>query len=272
MKPTLSQICSLESPFEKDIEDYAAGQCQTIELWLTKLETYLQHHSYDDLDRLLEEQGVATPVASFQGGLLTSQGEARRVAWELFQKRLEMCRRVGVEVMVVACDTTLPFSQQDLNRTRASLRQAAEKAAEQEMLLALEFQAQAAFGNNLQTAAALVEEAAHPALGLCLDVFHFHVGPSKLADLAYLGKENLFHVQLSDLADTPRETATDQHRILPGDGDLPLAPVLEHLRSIQYERCVSIELMNPQIGRLPALQFGEISMTALRKKLGLTEK
>jgi hypothetical protein len=30
-------------------------------------------------------------------------------------------------------------------------------------------------------------------------------------------------------------------------------------------------LMNPQIWRIPPLQFGEIGMTALRKVLGLAE-
>ena len=88
MQLALSQVCSLQSPFEKDVEDYAAGQCRAMEVWLTKLETYLQTHTVADVRRLLDEFEMATPVASFQGGLLTSQGEARRAAWELFERRL----------------------------------------------------------------------------------------------------------------------------------------------------------------------------------------
>jgi 4-hydroxyphenylpyruvate dioxygenase len=137
--------------------------------------------------------------------------------------------------------------------------------------VALEPQARAAFGNNLQTAAALVEEAGSPWLGLCFDAFHYYVGPSKPEDLGLLTRDNLFHVQLCDLAEVPREFAADSDRILPGDGDIPLAPVIEHLQRIGYNRYVSIELMNPQIWRIPALQFGEIGMTALRKVLGQAE-
>jgi len=48
MKPALSQVCSLDSSFEKDIEDYAAGACRTIELWVGKLDTYLEHHREQD--------------------------------------------------------------------------------------------------------------------------------------------------------------------------------------------------------------------------------
>ena len=76
MKPAISQVCSLNSPFEKDVADYAAGACQAIEIWLGKLETYLEQHSLDNVRRLLAENKVRTPVASFQGGLLVSQADA----------------------------------------------------------------------------------------------------------------------------------------------------------------------------------------------------
>ena len=42
-------------------------------------------------------------------------------------------------------------------------------------------------------------------------VFHYYVGPSKPDDLGLLRRENLFHVQLCDVADVPRELAADAH-------------------------------------------------------------
>jgi sugar phosphate isomerase/epimerase len=104
-------------------------------------------------------------------------------------------------------------------------------------------------------------------LGICLDVFHFFIGPSKFSDLALITRDNLFHVQLSDLSDVPREFATDSHRILPGDGEFRLAPIIEHLRQIQYEGLISVELLNPQIWQVPARQFGEIALNALTRTL-----
>ena len=161
-----------------------------------------------------------------------------------------------------------PLAAKDIERIQVSLQQAAQQAREQGVRIALEFQARSAFCNNLQTAAALVAEVASPNLGLCLDAFHFHVGPSKSEDLDYLTKENLFVVQLCDLADVPREFATDADRILPGDGDIPLTSIVNHLISIDYGGWVSVELMNPTIWQIPPGQFGEIGMTALRKVLG----
>ena len=61
---------------------------------------------------------------------------------------------------------------------------------------------------------------------------------------------------------------SDADRILPGDGDFQLAPIIDRLRAIGYSGAVSVELMNPGLWQVPPRQFGEIAMTALRKLLG----
>src|SRR5262245_22291504 len=252
MLPAVSQLCTLHAPFEADVTDYVAGACRTMEIWLGKLESYLEHHSLDDARGLLEQHRMAVPVASYQGGLWDRQGEARRQHWQHFARRLELCRELGIGTLVVAADVAEPMSSgrspssgATIDRVKRSLVQAAQQAGDHGVRLALEFQARSTLGNNLQTVAALVEETGSPHLGICLDVFHFATGPSKTEDLGYLTSANLFHVQLCDLAGVPRELATDADRVLPGDGDLPLARLIEHLRTIGYGDCVSIELMNP---------------------------
>ncbi len=268
MKPALAQVSSLDAAFADDVADYAAGKCTAIELWLGKLDRYLDQHSIDDLRALLNEHGMATPVASFQGGLLASQGEFRRQHWEGFERRLTQCRELEIGTLVLAGDVVGQLTQQDLERVQMSLEQAAALAGQHGVRLAREFQARSTFINNLQTAAALVAETGSPYLGICFDTFHYYVGPSKPEDLGYLTAENLFHVQLCDLSGVAREFATDADRILPGDGDIPLAALLARLTEIDYRGHVAIELMNPQIWRIPPVQFGEIAMTALRKLLG----
>jgi 2-keto-myo-inositol isomerase len=267
MIPTLSQLTCLNSPFDRDLEDFAAANCQSVEVWLTKLETYLQTHQLDDVRYWLEKTRLKLTVGSMQGGLLASQGEQRRQAWDLFKRRLNLCHELAIGTIVVACDVPAPISHQTIERVQVSLVQVAQEAGSRGLRAALEFQADSAFGNNLQTAAALVAEVGSPHLGLCLDAFHWHVGPSKTEDLALLTASNLFHVQLCDLADTPRELAKDSHRILPGEGDIHLAPLIERLCAINYQGCVSIELMNPQLWQVPPLQLADASMAALRRLL-----
>jgi 4-hydroxyphenylpyruvate dioxygenase len=271
MLPALAQVCTLNAPFEQDIADYAAGQCKAVELWFGKLETYLETHTIDDVKRLLDDHEIFAPVASFQGGLLTSQGEARRLAWDHFNKRLMLSRDLGVRTIILAGDVAGPLTQQDFDRLMLSLTQAAEQATTHGVRVALEFQASATLPNNLQTAASLIAQINHPLLGICLDAFHYHTGPSKPEDLHHLSNDNLFHVQLCDLVGTARELATDSDRVLPGDGDIVLVPIIARLREMNYAGYVSVELMNPQIWQVSPLSFGEIAMTALRKALGLAQ-
>jgi sugar phosphate isomerase/epimerase len=264
----LANVCSLPSTLEQDVEEYAAGQCRAMEVWFTKLENYLQTHSLAECQRLFGEHEVTPVAASFQGGLLDSQGEKRRVAWDLFRRRLQFCRELKISTVIVAGDIAAPLDEQTLERVKVSLRQVAQECATHEMRAALEFQSSAAFANNLQTATALVAEIGHESLGLCLDAFHFYVGPSKTEDLGYLTPQNLFHVQLCDLADVPREFASDADRILPGEGDIPIGSIVAALQQLKYAGAVSVELMNPQLWQVPPRQFGEIALTSLRKALG----
>ena len=264
MLPALANVCTLNAPLETDVADYAAGQCRAIELWLGKLETYLEDRSVEDLRQLLDKHQVEVPVASFQGGLLTSQGDRRREAWDLFQRRLTLCEQLGVNTLVVAADIDGLLTQRDLERLTVSLTQAADQAQRRRVRLALEFQSTSAFCNNLQTAAMIVEQTARKNLGVCFDMFHFQMGPSKTEDLGYLTKDNLFHVQLSDVVGIARELATDADRVLPGDGDFDFDPLFERLRSIDYQGYISIELMNHQIWQVPPLSFGEIGLAALQ--------
>ena len=271
MQLLLSQVCSLDSDFQTDIEEYSAGKCPGVEIWMTKLETFLKERSVSDACKLLEDQHMTAPVASFQGGLLTSQGDARQASWDLFRKRLLICQQMAIPTIVVAADCLPPIDQDAVDRATSSLVEIAKLAESHAVSVALEFQARSAFINNLQTAAAVVADVGSDNLGLCLDLFHFSVGPSKMSDLGLVTSDNLKHVQLCDLLDVPREFATDADRILPGEGDIPLQPIVQRLEEIGYGGSVSIELMNPQVWQVPPRQFGEIGITALRKILGKNE-
>jgi len=264
----LGTVCSLDADLPTILEDYAAGHCGAIDLWLGHAERFLETDQPERLRDLLAASGMRVVAASFQGGLVTAAGPAGEEHRTLFGHRLDLCRGLGIPVLVLAGDAFGPLDPETLERMAENLAAAAQRAGDAGVRVALEFDARAAFPNNLQSAVALVEQVRHPALGLCLDWHHFSVGPSKEADLALLSADNLFHVQLSDLADVPREMAGDTERILPGEGSSDPAPLLDRLGAIGYRGAVSVELMNPALWRVPPRQFGEVAMTALRRLLG----
>jgi len=268
MKFAISQVCTLDTPFETDIEDFTAAKCQAVELWLTKLETYVDSHSVAQAGELLERQGIETPVASFQGGLFEEASAASAEHWAHFGRRLELCQQLGIGTMVVACDVMRGTRPPDMASVVQSLARAAKLAGDHAVRLALEFQAQAAFGNNLQTTVALVENVGSEHVGVCLDAHHFFVGPSKTEDLQLLTAANLVHVQVSDLLDTPRELATDSMRILPGDGDFDWQPLAERLHTIDYQGVVAVEVLNPRFWQISARSVAEIGLASLGNLFG----
>jgi 2-keto-myo-inositol isomerase len=272
MRTCISQACTLSSSFEEDVAGYSEGGCQAMEVWLTKLEKHLEARSAADTKKLLEDRQMTLAAASYQGGLLLSQGEQRRAHYDHFRRRLDLCQRFGIGVLVIVADFVERVGPTDLERAIVSLKQAAQWAAGFGVRLALEFRAAATFCTCLDTAIDLVLQCDEPNAGVNLDVFHYWAGPSKPDDLERLTPEILAHVQLCDVLGVPRELASDGDRILPGDGDIRLQPILDRLRAIGYSGYVSLELLNPTLWEANPVQVAEVGFTAVRKILGLTDQ
>jgi 4-hydroxyphenylpyruvate dioxygenase len=270
MKPCISEATTMPTSFAEDVAAYADAACPAMEVWLTKLETHLENHSAGDTHKLLEDRHMTLAGAAYQGGLLLSQGEQRRTHYEHFRRRLELCQEFGITTLLVVADFLEATDAAALERAVVSLKQAAQWAAGYRVKLALEFRGSNTFCASLDTALALVAACGEPNVGVNFDVFHYYTGPSKFEDLNLLTGENLAYVQLCDLAGVPRELAMDADRILPGDGDFQLEPILDRFRAIGYEGWVSLELLNPNLWQSKPIQVAEIGITALRRLLGLT--
>ena len=261
----------MSSRFAEDINGYADAGCDGVEVWLTKLESHLETHSLADTRKLLEDRQMALAAASYQGGLLLSQGEQRKAHYDHFKRRLDLCQTFAIPTLMVAVDFVEKIDANGLERALVSLKQAAQWASLFNVRLALEFRGSASFCASLDTAVALVAQCGEPNVGVNFDVFHYYTGPSKLEDLRSLTTSNLAFVQLCDLAGVPRELAIDADRVLPGDGDFQLGPIMEQLRSIGYDGGVSVELMNPTLWQVKPAQVAELAMSALGRLLGQTK-
>ena len=268
MKPCISQATTLSTPFEQDLTSYSRAGWTAVELWLTKLETYLEGHSLANVKALFDAEGLAAAAASVQGGLLLSRGIEREVHLEHYQKRLAMLQELGVPTLIVAADFNRELSLDDYGRAAGALAEAAEIAQRFGVRLALEFQKSAKFCASLDTTVALIMQSGASGVGVCLDLFHYYTGPSKFEDLAYLTPETLAWVQLCDLAGTPRELATDSDRIFPGEGDFQTEPLLDQIGQIGYDGYVSLEVLNPHLWQIPADRVADLGYQALARTLG----
>lgn len=267
MTPCVSAACTLPTPFADDVAGYAAAGCRAVEVWLTKLETHLETATVPATKALLADHGTTLAAAAYQGGLLLSQGDARKAHFDHFKRRLDLCQQFDIRTLVLVADFAARPEPVVLQRAVVSLIEAARWAAGFGVTLALEFRGTDTFCNCLDTAVSLVA-CGEPNVGVCLDVFHYYKGPSKPEDLDRLTTANLAHVQFCDVAGVPREFMTDADRVFPGEGDFRLGPVVERLRAIGYAGYVSLELFNPMLWKAKPSQVAELGLTALGRVLG----
>src|SRR5437764_113524 len=170
MKPCISEATTMACTFAGDVAAYADAGCTAMEVWLTKLETHLERHSAADTRKLLEDRQMILAAASYQGGLLLSQGEQRRAHYDHFRRRLDLCQQFGIATLLLVADFVEAVDATSLQRAVVSLKQAAQWAAGFDVRLALEFRGSARFCASLDTALALVAQCDEPNVGVNFDV------------------------------------------------------------------------------------------------------
>ena len=186
MTPCISQVTTLEHPLRGGPPAYARGGWSAVELWLTKLETFLEGHSIAEARRPSSTENGLSPSGPRAGGLLLSRGLEREAHWELFRRRLELLARPG------GADpgrrrrprreprprpTTTPGAADVAGRGGRAGRAAASGSP-------WSSRRRPSFCASLDTALALVAQCGAADVGVCLDLFHYYTGPSKFEDLA----------------------------------------------------------------------------------------
>jgi sugar phosphate isomerase/epimerase len=267
MKPCISEATTMPGTFAEDVAHFAEAGWTAMEVWLTKLETHLQSHSIADTRKLLVDHQMTLAGASYQGGLLLSQGPQRKAHYDHYRQRLDICQQLSITTLIVVADFVHKIDQNALERAVVSLQQAAQWAAGFDISLALEFRGSDTFCASLDTALALAQQCGEVNVGVNLDIFHYYTGPSKFEDLELLTTKTLAFAQVSDIAGVARELATDADRILPGDGDFRLRPIVQRMRAIGYGGWVSLELMNPLLWQLPPAQVAQLGLAAMNNLL-----
>ncbi len=140
MKPCISQATTLKNPFQADPAIFSRNGWTDVEIWLTKLETFLQDHTLTQARTTLESEGIRPVAAASQGGLLLSRGDGRETHWRHFANRLAILAELAVPVLIVTPDFVAQPNHEDYVRAAASLGEASELAATFGVRLALEFQ------------------------------------------------------------------------------------------------------------------------------------
>ena len=145
------------------------------------------------------------------------------------------------------------------------------EAAKRDLKVAFEAMAWSTHINTTDAAWRCVEQIDEPNLGLVVDAFHIFARNRTVADLAGIPMDKIFLVQLSDLLTLPesgevKETAR-HHRLLPGEGNLPLHTLLDYLEVNRYQGPLGLEVFSDALRQKPPRVVAGEAMQALRSVL-----
>ena len=230
----------------------AAGKAgfKALEIWAAKMDTYLANRSLDDLNVIFTEHRVQP--ASINSIEFVTFRSAEDYA--LVKARChELCARadaLGCDKIVVVPSPTpeggASWDEIEAESVRV-LRDLADIAAPYGVKLAYEF---LGFGwcsvRTLGQCWEIVQAVNRPNVGLVIDSCHFLAGGSEFASIEAVdvGKLLIFHI--NDVEARPQETIEDAHRLLPGEGVIPLDDILSRLKGIGFDGLCSIELFRPE--------------------------
>jgi 2-keto-myo-inositol isomerase len=154
------------------------------------------------------------------------------------------------------------------DETVSALRELSDVAAPFSVKLGLEFLAPANCSvRTLAQGWEIVQAIGRENVGLVLDTYHFYVGGSSWESLEECDIDRLLVVHINDVEDLPLEQLTDGHRLLPGEGILPLNRVLSRLHARGYDGAYSLEVMRPAYREREPLEYARAGLEATIKAL-----
>ena len=247
MKFCINEASTMTTDFATDVQAYAAAGFRGIELWLAKVDTFLENASLADASRLLRDHGLAASGACAQGQLLVSQGEARAQAISAFKHRLEVCQALGAPIIIVFSESPTQVALEDYERAADNLAEAAEIAASYRVKIALEFIKGCPLVGSVSTAMQLIEGSGHDNVGLLFDTFHYFAGVSKPADIDAIPQGKVAFVHVNGCLDLPRERLTDAERTYLGRGPIPTQQLVQQVAAKGYDGWLSFEIFSQAI-------------------------
>jgi 2-keto-myo-inositol isomerase len=242
----LHQNTSAGSGYRGSLEGWARAGIKNVELTAALLDDFLKTDSLAAARRVLTDSGL-TPVSAACGvTTLWEPHPDNAKSLDELKRRCEMFATLGLTRIYAPTGTMQKVAEDDYKIGIENMRKAAEIARQFKLIMMVEFVRASTFISTLPTLLRMTRAAAQPNLAPLVDFYHFWSGNNKLEDLDLLRNGEVGHVHFQDVPDMPRELLDNTTRIIPGDGNAPVAQILRKLADKGYAGSLSVELFLPK--------------------------
>jgi 2-keto-myo-inositol isomerase len=257
-------------PLDEELATARAAGFDGVELFIPKLTPFLERRGVAGLAQALQELRLhPLTMNGIENISFRAPGEFAQLKEEC-QWLAELSHQVGCPtIVVVPSPTPAELSWPAIKaQTVDALRELADVAAPYKVQIAFEFLAPVTCSvRTLAHAWEIVQAASRDNLGLVLDTYHLIVGGSSWESLETVPVERMLIVHINDVEDLPFDQLTDGHRLLPGEGILPLDRILTCLIGRGYDGPYSLEVMRPAYRERVPLEYARAGHEAVAAAL-----
>jgi 2-keto-myo-inositol isomerase len=262
---------TMKATLSEDIAAAGKAGFKALEVWAAKMDTYLADYSLDDLNAIFTEHRVH-PASINSIEFITFRSADDYV---LIKARChELCARadaLGCGKIVVVPSPT-PEGGASWEAIKAESVRVLHDLAD----ITVPFGVQLAFEflgftwcsvRTLAQCWEIVQAVNRSNVGLVIDTCHFYAGGSELSSIEAVDPERLLIFHINDVEARPLETIEDAHRLLPGEGVIPLDDILARLKRIGFDGLCSIELFRPEYWERDPVELATAARAATMKVL-----
>ena len=236
-----------------------------IELWINELEKYEgDGGDLHDLGKKIHDAGLFVPNVIGLWQCMPPTQEELDASLEATRNRMRMAAAVGSRH--VAAIPQPDREDFDLKWGAACYRRLLSIAREEfGIITAFEFVGFFKGVHRLGQACAVAVDADDPDACLIMDTFHLYRGGSGFEGVRHIQGHFIADFHWNDVpAEPPREQLGDEHRILPGEGILPLERTLKMLMEIRYDGPLSLEIFRRDYWERDPKDVARMGIDAMR--------
>jgi 2-keto-myo-inositol isomerase len=213
------------------------------------MDTYLQAHPVDELKSLFDRAGLQPASVNSIEFITFRPPEEYEAVVARCRELCELAQPLGFDRIVVVPSPTPEGAGWDEIRRESVrvLRELSDVARPYGVQLAFEFLGfRWCSVRTLAQCWEIVGETRRDNVGLVIDTCHFYAGGSDLGSIAQVAPEKVLIFHINDVEERPLETIEDAHRLLPGEGVIPLDDILARLKQAGFDGLCSVELFRPE--------------------------
>ena len=239
----------MKATLPEDIEAARAAGFGGLEIWAAKMDAYLETSSVQALKALFEKSDLLPASINSIEFITFRPPEEYQEIKARCQELCELAQALGCDkIVVVPSPTPEGVGWNEIrDESVRVLRELSGVAAPYGIKLAFEF---LGFGwcsvRTLGQCWEIVQETDLANVGLVIDTCHFYAGGSELRTIEEVDPLKIFIFHINDVEERPLDTIEDAHRLLPGEGVIPLDDILARLKQIGFDGLCSIELFRPE--------------------------